>query len=53
MLLPHVGERRLNVLVIKEVFEGFKVKKMPQILTDLLPETGKLCSSSSTFKWQN
>ena len=24
MLLPHVEERRLNVLVIKEVFEGFK-----------------------------
>ena len=24
MLLLHVEERRLNVLVIKEVFEGFK-----------------------------
>ena len=24
VLLPHVEERRMNVLVIKEVFEGFK-----------------------------
>ena len=24
VLLPHVEERRMNVLVIKEVFEGFE-----------------------------
>ena len=24
VLLPHMEERRMNVLVIKEVFEGFK-----------------------------
>ena len=48
VLLPHVEERGMNVLVIKEVFEDLR-HKIPQILTDLLPKTGKLCSGSSTL----
>ena len=48
VLLPHVEERRMDVWWLKRYLKVLR-NKIPPILTDLLPKTGKLCSGSSTL----